>query len=68
MSKQLNRKLLTVNNRKNVKSVFQYVDPTVKSVANPSVVTWSSPGRGVEGESVNSGGDNFIVKKNEKPL
>jgi phage host-nuclease inhibitor protein Gam len=68
MSKQLNRKNLTVNNRKNVKSVFQYVAPTVKSVANPSILNWPSLGRGVEGESVNSGGDNFIVKKNEKPL
>jgi len=68
MSKQLNRKVLKVNNRKSVKQEFQYVQPTLKSVANPSVVTWSSPGRGVEGESVNSGGENFIVKKNWKPL
>jgi hypothetical protein len=68
MSKQLNRKNLTVNNRKNVNSVFQYVEPVVKSIANPSILNWSSPGRGIEGESVNSGGDNFIVKKNEKPL
>ena len=68
MSKQLSRRLLAVNNRKNIKSVFQYVAPTVKSVANPSIFNWSSPGRGVEGESVNSGGNNFIVKKNENPL
>jgi hypothetical protein len=68
MSKQLNRKTLMVNQRRGIKQEFQYVQPMIKSVANPSVVTWSSPGRGVEGESVNSGGENFIVNKNWKPL
>jgi len=57
-----------VNQRRGIKQHFEYVPPIVKSVANPSVVTWSSPGRGVEGESVNSGGENFIVNKNWKPL
>jgi len=68
MSKQLNRKILMVNQRRGIKQEFQYVQPMIKSVANPSIVTWPSPGRGVEGESVNSGGENFIVNKNWKPL
>ena len=70
MSKQLGRKLLKVNNQSSVKQVFQYVEPTLKSVANPSVVTWSGPGRGVEGESTNSSStnDDQILRKNWRPI
>lgn len=70
MSKQLNLKLLTVNNRRSVKQHFQYVEPMVKSVENPSIVTWSNPGKGVEGESVNSTStnDSQTINKNWRPI
>jgi len=70
MSKQLNRKVLKVNNRTSIKQHFQYVEPFVKSVANPSIVTWAGPGKGVEGESVNStsAGDSQIINKNWRPI
>lgn len=70
MSKQLNRKVLKVNNRSGVKQVFQYVEPTLKSVANPSILSWANPGKGVEGESVNSQdvGSKQIVNKRRKPM
>jgi hypothetical protein len=70
MSKQLNRKVLKVNNRTSIKQHFQYVEPFVKSVANPSIMTWSNPGKGVEGESVNSTStnDSQIINKNWRPI
>jgi len=42
----------------------------LKSVANPSVVTWSGPGKGIEGESVNSysTNDSQVVNKNWRPI
>ena len=56
MSKQLNRKVLKVNNRTEVTTGFVYTpDRGYKSVAEPSIVTWNGPGKGVQGESVNSG-------------
>ena len=69
---QLNRKPLTVNpNRKTRKQEFNF--NTIlgyKSKANPSVVTWASPGKGVQGESVNSQNtaSKFIINRNWKPL
>jgi hypothetical protein len=70
MSKQLNRKILKVNNRTSIKQHFQYVEPMVKSVENPSIITWSNPGKGVEGESVNSysTNDSKIINKNWRPI
>ena len=56
MSKQLDRKVLKVNNRQEVTTGFVYTpDKGYKSVAEPSIVTWTGSGRGVQGESVNSG-------------
>jgi hypothetical protein len=56
MSKQLDRKVLKVNNRTQVTTGFVYTpDKGYKSVAEPSIVTWTGSGRGVQGESVNSG-------------
>jgi hypothetical protein len=56
MSKQLNRKVLKINNRQEVTTGFVYTpDKGYKSVAEPSIVTWTGSGRGVQGESVNSG-------------
>jgi hypothetical protein len=71
MSKQLNRKTLRVNNRRSVKQHFNYTpDFSPKGTAEPSIVSWASRGRGVEGETYNSSGtnDKFIVNKNWKPL
>jgi hypothetical protein len=71
MSKQLNRKVLKVNNRTNVKSEFLY-NPTTgyKSVAEPSIVTWRGPGKGTKGESTNSGdlGSKQIINRNWKAI
>jgi hypothetical protein len=56
MSKQLDRKVLKINNRTQVTTGFVYTpDKGYKSVAEPSIVTWTGSGRGVQGESVNSG-------------
>ena len=56
MSKQLDRKVLKINNRQEVTTGFVYTpDKGYKSVAEPSIVTWTGSGRGVQGESVNSG-------------
>jgi len=71
MSKQLNRKTLMVNQRRDIKQHFNYTpDFSPKGKAKPSIVSWASRGRGVEGESYNSTStnDKFIVNKNWKPL
>ena len=71
MSKQLNRKTLKINNRSNVKSEFLFNSNTgYKSVAEPSIVTWRGSGKGVQGESTNSGdvGSKQIVNRNLRPM
>ena len=69
---QLNRKPLTINqNRKTRKQEFSFnTNLGYKSKANPSIVTWASPGKGVQGESVNSQNTagKFIINRNWKPL
>jgi hypothetical protein len=69
---QLNRKPLTINpNRKNRKQEFSFnTNLGYKSKANPSIVTWASPGKGVQGESVNSqnNASKLIINRNWKPL
>jgi hypothetical protein len=70
MSKQLDRKVLKVNNRQEVTTGFVYTpDKGYKSVAEPSIVTWTGSGRGVQGESVNSGTGSGKTQllKNRKP-
>ena len=70
MSKQLNRKILKVNNRKEVTTGFVYTpNKGYKSVAEPSIVSWNGSGRGVQGESVNSGTNSGKTQllKNRKP-
>jgi hypothetical protein len=71
MSKQLDRKYLRINNRQEVTTGFVYTpDKGYKSVAEPSIVTWTGSGRGVQGESVNSGtgsGKQQLLK-NRKPI
>lgn len=69
---QLNRKPLTINpNRKTRKQEFNFnTNLGYKSKANPNVVTWASPGKGVQGESVNSqnNASKLIINRNWKPL
>ena len=70
-SPQINRQPLRVNNRRSVKSEFVFNNNLgFKSKANPSVVTWQTRGRGVQGESVNSTNNaaRSIVNRNWKPL
>jgi hypothetical protein len=56
MSNQLNRKFLKVNNRTEVTTGFVYTpNKGYKSIAEPSIVSWNGSGKGVQGESVNSG-------------
>jgi hypothetical protein len=69
---QLNRKPLTINpKRKTRKQEFSFnTNLGYKSKANPSIVTWASPGKGVQGESVNSqnNASKLIINRNWKPL
>ena len=71
-SEKLNRKRLTVNpNRRNRTQEFNFnTNLGFKSKANPSVVSWASRGKGVQGESVNSqnNASKLIINKNWKPL
>lgn len=71
-SEKLNRKRLTINpNRRNRKQEFNFnTNLGFKSKANPSIVSWASRGKGVQGESVNSqnNASKLIVNKNWKPL
>ena len=70
-SPKINRQPLRVNNRRSVKSEFIYNNNLgFKSKANPSVVSWASRGKGVQGETINSTNtaSKFVVNKNWKPL
>jgi hypothetical protein len=68
----VSRKILSVNpNRRTRKQEFSFnTNLGYKSKANPSVVTWASPGKGVQGESVNSqnNASKLIINKNWKPI
>ena len=66
-SPKLNRQPLRINNRRSIKQDFSYnANLGYKSKAAPSVVTWRSPGRGVQGESVNSQdlGSKRVINRN----
>lgn len=70
-SPQLNRKVLNVNRRTGIKQHFSYnANLGFKSKANPSVVTYGTRGRGVQGETVNATNNTarLIVNRNWKPL
>lgn len=71
-SEKLNRKRLSVNpNRRTRTQEFSFnTNLGYKSKAEPSVVSWASRGKGVQGESVNSQNvaSKFIVNKNWKPV
>jgi hypothetical protein len=71
MSKQLNRKVLKVNNRTKVDQKFELPTPTFKGEARASIFAWASRGRGVEGESYNSSNDvgsKQVIHKRRKPM
>jgi len=71
MSEQLDRKTLMVNQRRGIKQHFMFDTVRgVKSKATSSIVTWGGPGKGVQGESVNSqnNASKFIINRNWKPL
>lgn len=70
-SPKIIRQRLRPNNRRSVKSEFSFNQNLgYKSAASPSIVTWSTRGRGVQGESVNSTNTaaKFIVNRNWKPV
>jgi hypothetical protein len=71
MSNQLNRKYLMVNQRTGITQEFKYVEPTIKSVTKPSILSWASRGKGVQGESYNSSDANGfrqIINRRRKPM
>ena len=59
-----------VNQRPGIKQHFQYVEPSFKSVAEPSIATWSSPAKGTKGETVNAtnNASHLIINRNWKPI
>lgn len=70
-SPKINRKQMVPNNRRSVRSHFDFNSNLgFKSKAEPSVVSWASRGKGVQGESVNSknNASRMIVNRNWKPL
>lgn len=70
-SPKLNRKILNVNRRTEIKQSFSY-DSNLgyKSDATPSIVTWQTRGKGVQGETINSTNNaaRLIINRNWKPL
>lgn len=71
MSKQLNRKIVKINNRTSLGQQFTPVMPQFKAHTEPSILSWASRGRGVEGESYNSSDSNGfrqIINKRRKPM
>ena len=70
-SPKINRQVLRPNNRRNVKSEFNFnTNLGFKSKANPSVVTYATRGKGVQGETINStnNASRLIINKNWKPI
>ena len=71
-SPKINRRVLRVNNRDKITQNFTYTPQSkpYKSIATPTIVTWQTRGKGVQGEEVNSTNTaaRFIVNKNWKPL
>ena len=70
-SPKISRQVLRPNNRRNVKSEFNFnTNLGFKSKANPSVVTYQTRGKGVQGETVNSTNERarLVINRNWKPL
>lgn len=70
-SPKLNRQYLRINGRTGIKQEFNF-NPNLgyKSEATPSVRTWQTRGKGVQGESVNATNNaaRLIVNRNWKPI
>lgn len=67
----IERQPLRPNQQRGIVQHFPYnVNLGYKSKATPSVVSWASRGKGVQGESVNSQNvaSKFVLRKNWKPL
>ena len=67
----IDRQPLRPNQQRGIVQHFPYnKNLGYKSNANPSVVSWASRGKGVQGESVNSQNvaSKFVLRKNWKPL
>ena len=67
----IERQPLRPNQQRGIVQHFPYnKNLGYKSKANPSVVSWASRGKGVQGESVNSknNASQLIFRKNWKPL
>lgn len=70
-SPKLNRQRTTINRRVGIKQEFSFnTNLGYKSKASPSVVSWGTRGKGVQGEEVNSTNNaaRLIVNRNWKPL
>ena len=70
-SHQINRQVLRPNNRRSVKQEFNFnTNLGFKSKANPSVVTYATRGKGVQGETVNSTNNRarLVINRNWKPI
>lgn len=70
-SPKMQRQTLRVNQRRGIKQHFDFNNNLgYKSKANPSVVSWSNRGKGVQGESVNSQNvaSKLVVRRNWKPV
>ena len=70
-SPKINRKTLKVNNRRSINQEFSFnTNLGFKSKANPSVVTYATRGKGVQGETINSTNNaaRSIINRNWKPL
>ena len=70
-SPKINRKVLTPNNRQSVKSEFIFNSNLgYKSDATPSIVTYQTRGKGVQGETVNASTKRarLVINRNWKPI
>lgn len=68
---KLNRNLLRINGGRNIKQEFSFdANLGYKSVATPSVATYQTRGKGVQGESVNATNNaaRLVINKNWKPI
>lgn len=70
-SRKLNRKPLKINNGTGIKQEFNFdANLGYKSIAKPSVLSYATRGKGVQGESVNATNNSsrLVINKNWRPL
>ena len=70
-SPKINRKVLKTNQRTGIKQEFIY-NPNIgyKSKAEPSIVSYNTRGKGVQGETINStnNASRLIINRQWKPI